>query len=671
MEFNNFKKAVQKKLEELTSKGYTLYVTDVERQSIWDKYLASFPEGTDEMFRERTSHDCVACKQFLRPYGNIVAIVDNNLVSIWDIDVEGYYQDVADGLSEMVKSAPIKNVFVSKIADLGKDKNVEMLLDGTSVTWEHFFYKLPAAYVDKTLSSEEAIQAKKRDAKEVFKRGLDEISIESAKIVLELIKQKSVYRGDEFEGVVNAFILLKGLYIKVPENQKDNYCWRESVRAGGVTKIRNTAIGTLLTDISDGRDLDAAVHSFGSKMDGYKRPKNLILSKKQIQDAQNKIIELGFEDSLGRRYAQIDDVTINNVLFANRDAKEAMNVFEELEQEIVATKKQLSKIEEISVKDFIKNVLPKATSLELLLDNKHDSNFMSLIAPKVAKSKTMFKWGNNFSQTYNGDVADSIRQRVKDAGGNVNGVIRASLSWYNYDDLDLHVIEPNNNHIYHGNAKQKHPSTGILDVDMNVGANTRKAVENIVWTNKSKMIEGVYTVYVKNYTKRENIDVGFEVELEYDGKIHTFKWDKSVAEKENVTVVKFEFTRAGGMKILSSIAESSAEKEVWGLKTNTFHKVSLMANSPNYWDEKGVGNKHYLFILNGCKNPNTPRGFFNEYLSEELMEHKRVFEVLGNKMKVEPSDKQLSGLGFSTTQKNSVICKVEGNFNRTLKIMFN
>lgn len=46
------------------------------------------------------------------------------------------------------------------------------------------------------------------------------------------------------------------------------------------------------------------------------------------------------------------------------------------------------------------------------------------------------------------------------------------------------------------------------------------------------------------------------------------------------------------------------------------------------------------------------------------------FEALGAKMKVEPSDNQLTGLGFSTTQKASVICKVDGSFKRIIKINF-
>jgi hypothetical protein len=82
------------------------------------------------------------------------------------------------------------------------------------------------------------------------------------------------------------------------------------------------------------------------------------------------------------------------------------------------------------------------------------------------------------------------------------------------------------------------------------------------------------------------------------------------------------------------------------------------------------GNKHYFFILDGCKQPGTVRGFYNEFLTDKLRDHRKVFEVLGNKMRVEESDEQLTGLGFSSTVRASIHCRVSGSFNRNLKINF-
>lgn len=100
------------------------------------------------------------------------------------------------------------------------------------------------------------------------------------------------------------------------------------------------------------------------------------------------------------------------------------------------------------------------------------------------------------------------------------------------------------------------------------------------------------------------------------------------------------------------------------------HDVNVMMLSPNYWDEQGIGNKHYFFMLDDCKNPEPVRGFFNEYLNSELTPHRKVFEVLADKMKTPYQEHQLSGLGFSSTMRNSVIVKVDGIFSRTLKVNF-
>ena len=124
------------------------------------------------------------------------------------------------------------------------------------------------------------------------------------------------------------------------------------------------------------------------------------------------------------------------------------------------------------------------------------------------------------------------------------------------------------------------------------------------------------------------------------------------------------------MTIKHDLQESSSNKEIYGLKSNQFHKVNLVCLSPNHWDENNVGNKHYMFMLDGCKSPVDIRGFHNENLIPELVEHRKVLEILGTTNMVNSTDKQLSGLGFNATVKDELIVRLQGTHKRLIKIKF-
>lgn len=213
------------------------------------------------------------------------------------------------------------------------------------------------------------------------------------------------------------------------------------------------------------------------------------------------------------------------------------------------------------------------------------------------------------------------------------------------------------------------PSKGTLDVDANGADGPRPdPCENIYYAKMKGMTEGVYTLFVHQFNQRQKTDVGFEAEIDILGTLHHFSYANEV--RGIVEVAKLKYSKSNGVEIIESLPPSSASKNMWGVASQQFHKVSMIMNSPNHWDENTIGNKHTFFILEGCKNEGNSRGFYNEFLKSDLDVHRKVFEVLGAKMRVEPSDNQLSGLGFSSTQRNHVFCKVTGAFTRTLKIKF-
>lgn len=677
MEFKKFNTVLQQHCEKMFKTEGKLFTTDVDKDELWNLYLDSFPSGTNEIFRERREHDCSCCKQFIRAFGNVVCIKDNKLVSIWDFDPKDTtYAPVVKVLARFVKKATIKDVFVTKESKFGVEKNYEKTEEDVK-TWHHFSVVLPKMFVTRSSRSEADLKGDFRETKNVFKRSMEEITKDSIDTVLELINQKSLYKGDEWKEALTNFFKFYKEYHKTPDKQKDVFCWVKSIEAGpAISRIKNHSIGVLLSDIAKGVDLDEAVRKYEVIVapSNYKRPK-AIFTKKMLEDAKKTVEELGFADSLKRRHAVIDDITVNNILFANKDAHRKMSgdVFDDLMKETKAVPKKFNKLTEVDAEIFVKEILPNSETVEALFLNKHVPNLVSLIAPENKDARSMFKWNNNFSWAYKGNITDSMKENVKAAGGNVEGVLRFSIQWNedgdNLNDLDAHCHEPTG-HIYFDKFRNPSRTRGGGQLDVDIVRPKGVAVENITWPRLDKMAPGRYRFRVHNYSNRGGRN-GFRAEIEFEGQIYSFDYRKSMRHKEFVDVAEVELREDKTFKLVKSLDSSLSKKTEWGVSTNEFHPVSVCMFSPNYWDEQeGSGHKHYFFILKDCKNETEPNGFFNEFLREDLNKHRKVFEALGSKMNVEYSDKQLSGLGFSSTKRNSLICKVTGTFDRTIKVNF-
>lgn len=666
--FIDIKKQVQEQFSVLSKDQSHLFITDLDKDKLWEAYLDGFSDPI-----EKQEHNCSACRGFIKNFGNVVAIKNSTIITIWDfVPVDEKFNNSIQNLKNLVQKSTIRDIYISDLQKIGVDSNIQRIGEEgkTSVIWNHFSIVLPKLFVNKSSTSRESQVAVFRDNRNVFKRSLDEITQDSIETVLELIAQNSLYRGEESKGLLQEFLKHKKEYSKIKNTrEKDNYCWFISTNlSGSLAKIRNTSIGTLLVDISEGKPLDESVGAFERMVApaNYKRPTALI-TKRMIEDAEKTIKELGFEASLNRKFVVAEDISVDNLLFVDRNAKKAQGIFNELKENVNINPKTLKKVEEIGIDDFVTNILPNAKGIQLLLENQHINNLMSIIGPEEKDSPLLFKWKNPFSWTYNNALADSMKERVKAAGGKVDGVLRYSIQWNDKGDsicdLDAHAIEPGGSLIYYS-SKGPTIQSGSLDVDMIRPAGI--GVENITWARKDRMRHGKYQFFINNFDGNRN--TGFQAEIEFEGELHSFSYNKHLTGKIPVAEVTYSdngFT----IKPLLDSTSIGTSKHVWGIDTNRFQKVSMIMHSPNYWESK-IGNRHTFFILDGARNDSKARGFFNEFLNEEVSKHRKVFEVLGSKLEISPNDRQLSGVGFSSTQRNSVICRVEGKFERLLKINF-
>jgi hypothetical protein len=667
---------------------HELFTVKLDGDTLYDAYLAAFPAGTNPIFRERTEHDCSCCKNFIRNIGNVVAIIDGKVVTVWDVvgEMQVAYAQVAGTLAELVRNAEIDTIYRTSEKSYGAESSKELRDDGTVKSWNHFYGKIDAKHYAPDPGAQRGVYTA---AKDVFKRGLTELKKEAMELTSSLIGDKLLYRGEEHLPALLAFFKLHTKFNDLTTDVQRNVFIMSNALAPA-SRFRNTVIGSLIIDLSDGMPMEKAVASFEKKVapENYKRPTALV-TQKQKDDAFAAIVAMGLEDSLQRRYANITDITINNVLWANGDVKPVMkgglaNIFDTISTTADAAVVDSSMANDISIEDFMATVLPKAKGIEMLVTNRHLSNFVSLTAPTKPNTAgnnepipVLFKWPNDFAWSYDGNIADSaLRQQVASKGGRVDGVLRFSHTWNhaerNASLMDLHVFMPGSTHSeaagHHTNAsgqrvgwdnRDDRISGGKQDVDYTEAAPVGYVpVENITFPDMARLKDGQYTFKIQNWSFRSPTLGGFKAEIEFAGQIFEYDHPKPLRNKEWVTLAVATL-KDGVFTIEHKHPVGSSSQKKWGISTERMVKVDTVMLSPNHWDGNAVGNKHYMFMLADCKNPDATRGIYNEFLNPKLEVHRKVFELLGDKTQCPPVDDQLSGLGFSSTKRDSVLVVVQ------------
>lgn len=689
MTFKTFASQVYARFNALSQ--HELFVVGDDNRQIEQVYLQAFPEGTNPIYKTNTEHHCTCCFQVLRNVGNVVAIINGKIETLW----EGYtppapYDVVAKALNTWVKQQAITNLFRTDQGGFGAVENFKK--DGdTILTFNHFNVKIAKQHKTADVGK---VTGEWRSMVEVFKRGLETLSLDALNTVIDLAAAKgpeALYRGAEHLHTLQAFREAMQVYRGLSEDGKALWLWANA--GSPLARFRNTAIGTLVVALSEGEDLEAAVKSFESKVapENYKRTTSLV-TPAMVAAAMKTIEGLGLEPALARRHAKLSDVSVSNVLWVNNNAKNVMK--SPLESLLMdAVKKPVKDVigDTIDIETFMKDVLPQAESINLLVKNSHRQNFVSLTAPVDANAERLFKWDNAFGWSYEGELADSsLRAAVAAKGGRVDGAFRFSHSW-NHDKrnaslMDLHVFmpgwsEPNvkgKTHDEYGNSERvgwnnrnHRPTGGVQDVDYTDAAPAGYVpVENITFPDLKRMPEGEYKCKIHNWKLRSPTEGGFKAEIEFEGNVFEYDYAKPLGNKEWVDVATVTL-KNGRFSIEHHIPHGASSIEHWGVKTETFVEVDTVMLSPNFWDNNTVGNKHYIFALKGCKRPGEVRGIYNEFLRGDLEQHRKVFDLIAQKSKCAESEDQISGLGFSSTRHDTVTVQVKiGNRTRNFNVNF-
>lgn len=651
--FKLFAREVTDKLYTLSSDSTAVMISDVPKDKVWETYLESIPAEHNPVFRERRAFDANYDKNFINKFGRLVFIVRGKRHTIWEVETGTFFDQVAQDLQTLIeKETNNLSFFLTSEKTGGHKPNLDE--KDPSILWEHLYAETPSKLYDETPSY---TLSGANTSLDVFNRSMNDYQLSALENVLELIDEGILYRGSEKRQTIEKWIKAKKEFDKAKDKQafSAHYVAVHKNRS----RFKSDVIEVLVSDLQSGIDLEKAVDRYGNLMDpaNYRRTTSLV-TPKMVEKAKETISNLGYMDSIYRRGAVDSDVPVTEKLYSAREGI-AVDVFDDLSAD---ARKRAGKInpdalQNIKLTDLI-NELGTVRSLEILPNESLNTSQVVLTAPLYNDSPSMFSWGNSVGWAYVGsDTTDAIRERVKSAGGNVEGDVRVSLAWHNGDDLDLHAKFKGNRggHIFFGTRSE---AGGTLDVDMNAGSiNSVAPVENIYWTDKRKFPRHV-KFYVDQFVKRSSYNVGFDLQVVIGGSTTVYRYDKPVTRNEQPFVILENINNVISITDVSDSLTKVSEST----NASDFVHVESVFLSPNFWGNSASGNKHFIFQTKDFEIDQPVRGFFNEYLEPSLKEHRKVFEIMGQKTKISDSmESSVRGYGFSVDSGKEFVVRVNGN----------
>ena len=135
---------------------------------------------------------------------------------------------------------------------------------------------------------------------------------------------------------------------------------------------------------------------------------------------------------------------------------------------------------------------------------------------------------------------------IETKGG--RGSLKINLKWGTYDDLDLHVVDPDGVEIYY--SSKEHICQGVLgklDIDANAGSSlTKTPQENIFWEEGKNAPLGRYKVSVVLYKKRDTLDrIPFTVTIYPEKGVSKVFTDVVQYDKDSKSIIEFDYTENG------------------------------------------------------------------------------------------------------------------------------
>lgn len=656
--YEALEKHVSQALNNAVANGDKVFTTNAE--GLFNVFLANIPHYA------RQYYTCRACESFFNKYAGLVTIDgygDMKPVFWKSVATPSFFKQAVYAMYDKILDSKVTGVFLTDEKYLGRHK------DGS---WTHFYAEVPDSLRNKiTTKKAHEVVAEYNTSFLTLTSALQKYTLSTTTQALQLLGSESLYRGDKILPQAQWFTALQESLVSVATSNKtkNNLKWLAVAKAPlSFTRIPSSTYGSLLEDLEENLPINLVASRFKAKMnpDTHQRSQT-DATDNQIYEASKVIKDLGLENSLGRRYAKLEDITQFEWL-AQGAHKEVTEVEKEISRGVFdhlqSSKKSTPKTPSVELptavmtwSKFQRTILPFAESIEAKVDNP--SRIMAMVTALDPDAPSITQWENNPLTWYyaGGGIDGAIKERVESAGGKYeDNVIRCSLMWEGYTDLDLHCITPQNKHIYYARDQRRDSYGGYLDLDMNgLDRSSNTPVENMRWSKVAP--EGRYKFFVHNYTQNGHGKTPFVAELDVEGYVFRVEGEP-LSNKEEVVVFEFDYKRGQVPVMLhgNAVAQTVA--------TGGFKKVNGITLSPNLWGDNPVthAGTHIFFLLDEFKDTklDTGRGFVTEMLKSELRPIRKVLNMFADQTPIEGYEEASAcGVGYSKDGEWNLVLKVK------------
>lgn len=363
--------------------GMPVFKTNTDGEKLWEAYFINLPLPAMQHY------NCNSCKSFIKKYGGLVTVKPNGELDpiFWvrQKNNDGFFSRSIEAMNKIVRSSKITGQFFDENKTLGIPENYS---EKHKCDFNHFSSE--NTFRNSHCHGYHTANQKWADSRERLKmlvdamfHGYDE---KTARIASEVVGEFS--SGEKTEALAKWFL---GLYSK---KKNINLIWLEISNApDGWCHVRSSVLGALMDDIKSGMSLDTVKRRFEEKMDPlkYQRAQSAP-SDSNIEEAEKIIKKLGFEKSLERRYATVDELeTIWNPIV---DAEFDDSVFGHLKSENKKEDHELGGIKKITWERFASDVMP--TAEKIWFNTAPSEPFGAITAPVHSDAPCIMKWKNPF-----------------------------------------------------------------------------------------------------------------------------------------------------------------------------------------------------------------------------------------------------------------------------------